>query len=118
MDVILLFDEIYLQKCEEYCCGESIGTDSKNNLYKGMVCFMIVGLKESAPHIIKMAPETEINGDWIMNELLDCLKSLQENGFNVRGIVCDNHASNVAAYKKLLSTYSIDHNDLWILFDV
>ena len=33
-DVILIFDEIYLQKCEEYSGGESIGTDDKGSAYK------------------------------------------------------------------------------------
>lgn len=45
-DVILIFDEIYLQKCEEYSCGQSLGSDEEGNLYKGLVCFMVVGLKK------------------------------------------------------------------------
>ena len=28
-DVIILFNEVYLQKCEEYSCGSSIGSDSR-----------------------------------------------------------------------------------------
>ena len=48
-DICLLFDEMYLQKCEEYFGGELIGSDENGELYKGIVCFMIVGLKESIP---------------------------------------------------------------------
>ena len=44
-DVVLMFDEMYLQKCEEYCSGEIIGANKNNELYKGLVSFMIVGLK-------------------------------------------------------------------------
>ena len=46
-DVILMLDEMYLDKCEEYDSGKLIGADAENNLYKGAVLFMVVGLKES-----------------------------------------------------------------------
>ena len=36
-DVVLMFDEIYLQKCEEYCGGEIIATNENNELYKGLL---------------------------------------------------------------------------------
>ena len=42
-DVVLMFDEMYLQKREEYAGGELVGADTDGNLYKGIVCFMIVG---------------------------------------------------------------------------
>ena len=41
-DVVLMFDEMYLQKREEYA-GELVGADTDGNLYKCIVCFMIVG---------------------------------------------------------------------------
>ena len=44
-DVILIFDEIHLQKCEEYSGGESIGTDDNESPYKRM-CFIVVGLQK------------------------------------------------------------------------
>ena len=40
---------MYLQKCEEYFGGEQIGSSKNGELYKGIVCFMIVGFKESIP---------------------------------------------------------------------
>ena len=46
-DVLLLFDEMYLQKCEEYVGGGTVGTDEDGELYKGVVCFMIVGLNSN-----------------------------------------------------------------------
>ena len=45
-DVILLFDEIYLQKCDEYVGGATHDVSENRDLYKGMICFMIVGLKK------------------------------------------------------------------------
>ena len=43
--VVWMFDEMYLQKCEEYCSGETIGANENNELYKGLLSFMILGLK-------------------------------------------------------------------------
>ena len=41
-DVVLMFDQMYLQKREEYAGGELVGADTDGNLYKGIVSFMIV----------------------------------------------------------------------------
>ena len=46
-DVCIIFDEMYLQKSQEYFRGEMIGCDDEGELHKGIVCFMIVGSKES-----------------------------------------------------------------------
>ena len=54
--ICLLFNEMYLQKCEEYFGGELKGCGEDGNLYKGLVCYMIVGLKESVPYVIKFSP--------------------------------------------------------------
>ena len=48
-DVVLMFDEIY--------CREIIGTNENNELYKGLLSFMIVGLKENVPYIINSVPD-------------------------------------------------------------
>ena len=116
-DVIVIFDEIYLQKCEEYFGGETFGVDENGDIFKGMLCFMLVGLKSNTPFIIKCVPEREVNGDFVMNNLKECLQCLYELDFNVRGVVCDNHASNVSAYRELLSVYGNDSSDLHITFN-
>ena len=118
---------MYLQKCEEYCGGDTFGINDNGELYKGIMCFMIIGLKNNVPYIIKTVPETKIEGEWIQNEILHCLQVLQDLGFKVRGIVCDDHSSNVSAFKKLLATYgssdddlAIEYNDqkVYLFFDV
>ena len=100
-DVVLMFDEMYLQKCEEYCGGKIIGANESNELYKGLLPFMIVGLKENVPYIIKSVPEQNIDGKWIKEQILDSLKTLK-TGFRVRAVVSDNHFANVLANKLLL----------------
>ena len=56
-DVCLIFDKTYLQKCEEYTGGQLIGAATNGELYKGIVSFMIIGIKQNTPYIIKSVPE-------------------------------------------------------------
>ena len=56
-DCILMVDEMYLERATHYHSGECVGADDKGNLYKGIVAFMIAGLKESIPYIVQSIPE-------------------------------------------------------------
>ena len=42
-DIILMADEMYVQKGTQFASGEYVGADEESNLYKGVVVFMIVG---------------------------------------------------------------------------
>ena len=64
-----IYDEMYLQKSQKYFGREMIGFDDEEELYKGIDCFMIVGLKESIPHVIKSSTETDIDANWFGTEL-------------------------------------------------
>ena len=66
-DVMLLFDEMYLQKTEEYVGGGSYGVDEEGNMYKGVICFMIVGLRKNVSYVIKSVMETKINEESSLN---------------------------------------------------
>ena len=55
-DVILMFNELYLQKCKEFREGETIGADETGDFYKGLICFMIVGLKSNIPFVVRAVP--------------------------------------------------------------
>ena len=112
-----MFDEMFLQKCQEYCGGELIGADENNELYKGLVSFMIVGMKKSIPYIIKSVPEKKIDGKWLKEQVFDCLKTLKDCGFNVRAIVSDNHSTNVSAYNMLLQETNQPCNGLFMLYE-
>ena len=115
-DVILMFDEMFLQKCEEYFAGDVLGADENGELFKGIVSFMI-GLQSNVPYVVKACPEREITGEWLKEELLSCIHVLHENGFNVRGVVSDDHATNVCAYKKLLTDNGQDADDLCLVLN-
>ena len=44
-DVTLMVDEMYLKKVAQYFAGKYIGEHEDWELFSGIVCFMIVGLK-------------------------------------------------------------------------
>ena len=77
-----MFDDMYLQKCEEYCGGEIIGSNEINELYKGLLSFMIAGLKENAPYVIRYVLERNIDGKWINEQFLGSLKTLKNCSFS------------------------------------
>ena len=104
-DVILMVDEMYLQKGTSYQGGDYIGEDETGDLYKGIACFMIVGLKDSIPYVIKAVPETTITGTWLADQISASIESLSKTGFTVRGVVTDNHNSNVTAFNTLKRKY-------------
>ena len=56
-DVCLIFDEKYLQKCEEYTGGQLIAAATNGELYKDIVPFMIIGIKQNTPCFIKSVAE-------------------------------------------------------------
>ena len=64
-DVILMVDEMFLQKEASYQSGDYVGEDEEGELYKGIACFMIVGLKQSVPHVIQAITEVSITREWL-----------------------------------------------------
>ena len=104
-DIILMADEMYLQKGTEFAGGDYVGADSNGNLYKGVVVFMIVGMKESIPYVVKAFPEETVNGLWLSEQIDECITTLANCGFNVRAVVTDNHSANVNAFSRLQKKY-------------
>ena len=89
-DCILMVDEMYLEKATQYHSGEYVGADDEGNLYKGIVAFMIVGLKESIPYIVQAIPEVKFSGEWLADKMSNCIDDLTSAEFCVRDIVTDN----------------------------
>ena len=126
-DIILMADEMFLQKGTQYHGGDYVGANEDGTLYKGVVVFMICGLKQNVSTVIKACPETGINGKWLCNEFIKCIDDLINVGFKIRGIVTDNHSSNVNAFKRLLKQYLGDgqyfinfpglNNKIYLFFD-
>ena len=63
--------------------------------------------------MVKALPETEICGTWLAEELLDCTATLSSHGFLVRGLVSDNHPSNVKAFQIIKEKFPGDDDFLF-----
>ena len=104
-DVIMMVDEMYIQKCVQYIGGDYLVSDDEGNLFKGIVVFMIQGLQQSVPVFVKTCPEISVRGEWLASEMSDSIQQLSLRGFNVRAVVTDNHASNLSAFRILKSMH-------------
>ena len=91
---------MYLEKATQYHSGEQVGADDEGNLSKGIVVFVIVGLKESIPYIVQGIPEFNFSDEWLADKMSDCT-DLTSAEFCVQGIVTDNHTSNIHAFSSL-----------------
>ena len=105
-----MFDEIYIQQMEEHVGGGSFGCDKEGKVYKGVVCFMIICLKNSVPYVIRKVPEIKLSKIKLGEEILKSIERLQMIGFNISDVVSDNHASNVAASRNLSGKFSYEEN--------
>ena len=59
-DVIMIADEMYLQESTQYHSGQFYGADEDGKLYKGVIVFMLVGLKKSISVLIRAIPEFSV----------------------------------------------------------
>ena len=57
------------------------------------------------------------SGAWLSKEMTSCVNDLIKCGFRIRGLVTDNHAANVGAFKILLNDYPGDHQTYFELPD-
>ena len=78
--------------------------------------FIIIGLKENVSYVVKAAPVTFIKSELLKDELLNCLELLITGDFNMRPVICDNHAANVSAFTKLILQFGEDNESLFINF--
>ena len=62
---------------------------------------MIMGLKESIHYIVQAISEVKFSHEWLADKMSNCIDNLTSTEFCVRGIVADNHASNVHAFSSL-----------------
>ena len=60
-------DEMYLQESTPYHSGEFYGANETGDLYKGVMVFMIVGLKKSVPVVVRAVPEVPVNGEFMIH---------------------------------------------------
>ena len=91
-----------MQKSAQYQSEEYVGVDEEGNLYKGIIAFMVVGLKQSIPFVAEVIAEVIFNGHRLAEKISDNIENLIEFGLCVLSIVTDNHSANVNAFSALI----------------
>ena len=87
-----------LHKAAHYPAGEYVSAHEEDNLNKGIVAFMVVGLKQSPPFVVQAIHGVKFNGQWLCDKIAGNIENLGNAGFYVRGLVADNHSANVNAF--------------------
>ena len=96
---------MYLQKELQFQQGKLIGCDDNGNLFKGIMTFMIAGVRKNVPFVVKAVPEAKMEEKWLSGQLIESIQSLHEIDFHVRAVISDNHPSNVFAFDELFSKH-------------
>ena len=81
-----MFDEMYLQKSQEYVGGELCGANENGMFYKSVRCFMIVGLQNNVPFIVKTVPVNRLESD-SLKDILTTIELLRSSSYKVMDIV-------------------------------
>ena len=68
-DYVLIINEMYLQKPVQYHNDDFLEQDAEENLFRGIVVFMIVSFKKSIPIATRSFPERKITGEWLKCEI-------------------------------------------------
>ena len=78
-----IYRKVFMYWMFMYVGGECIGCDQQENFYKGIVVFMIQGIKQSIPIVVKSCPEVTIKSYRLAEEIADCIQQLSLDGFSV-----------------------------------
>lgn len=101
--VLLLMDEIHLKENLDYKCGNIVGNASNNETLATSACvFMITSLKSSYKEVVHILPVDKLTGDMLHLYVNKIVIGLEKIGFDVLGVVSDNHAIN----KKAMSLFA------------
>ena len=97
-----MIDEMYLQKPAQYQSAEYVGVVKAGNLCKGIVAFMVVGLKVYNFRF-QAIPEVIFNRQWLNEKISYNIVNVIEMGrLCVQGIVTDNYSANINAFSALI----------------
>ena len=107
-DVVIQLDEMYLQTQVQFDGKSVIGCDGDLNIFKSILCFMVVSLKKTIPYVMIAIPIVRLTFLDVYNGILNCISILNEGKFHFRGVIADNHSTNVKAYNVLVKNFPLD----------
>ena len=116
MNISLLKEEIYLQQDTQYQGSKPSGIGEEENMFKGVMTFIINSLKSCIHFIVESVPEIKIQDVLLSQKIDKYIDLLHDSDFNIIFVKCDNHSTNATAFnlflKKCLSKTSA-HGNFW-----
>ena len=80
------YESYNLQKGTQFHRVEYIGANGDVELDKGIIVFMITGLKNKVTLVIKVSSAVTVNGEWISQKILKCIFQIINTGFFLLGL--------------------------------
>ena len=121
--VILLIDEVYVQKAVEYSGGKFFGT-VEGELSKTILCFMIKSLHHSYKDVVALIPTSRLTAASMYDHFLAVNRLLITAGFKVAALSVDNAAVNRSFFSLLCNgelspcvANPLNNEPLHLLFD-
>ena len=93
------YSTICVDHFSEYDGQTLTGCDSNFQIYRSILCYMVVSLTSSVPFMIKAVPLTKISSNIVCSGIISCIEILNQNNIYLRGITSDNHPTNVSCYQ-------------------
>ena len=100
---------MYLQTQVQFDGKSVIGCDGDLNMFKSTLCFMVVSLEKTIPYVLRATLIVRLTFLDVYNGILNCISILNEGKFHVRGVIVDNHSTNVKAYRVLVKNFPLDN---------
>ena len=75
---------------------------------------MVVSLKKTIPYVLKAVHIVRLTFLYVYNGILNCISILNEGKFHFRGIIADNHSTNVKAYRVFVKNFPLDNREYCI----
>ena len=72
---------MYLQKITTYQASKKVREDSNSILYKGIMVFTIIRLKQSISFDFQAMPYPAITGEWLWPKMANCIEPKGDAGF-------------------------------------
>ena len=106
-DVVILLDELNLQQQVQFDGQTIIGCNEDLQMFKSILCFMVMSLTNTIPFIIKAIPISKLSSKIVSNGILNCLENLTSEKFHLRAVISDNHRTNISSFNYLMNTYPV-----------
>ena len=72
-DIVLFTDEMHLQNKLQFQQDRLIGCHDNGNLLKGIMTYMIVGVRKNMPFVVKAVPESKTEGKWLYCQIIETI---------------------------------------------